>query len=33
MNTLVLDFTRSARQIIMSKTERSKLHEGYQIHG
>ena len=28
-----VDFTRSARQIIMSKTERSKLHEGYQIHG
>jgi hypothetical protein len=30
---LCVDFTRSARQIIMSKTERSKLHEGYQIHG
>lgn len=28
-----VDFTRSARQIIMSKTERSKPHEGYQIYG
>ena len=28
-----VDFTRSARHQIMSKTERRKLHEGQQIHG
>lgn len=28
-----LDFTRSTRQLIMSKTERRELYERYQIHG